>query len=144
MLEASVPKISDLMKTISAGVVNSMQLPEVYIGTVSSVNPLEIRHNQQNVIPSKFLTLTNAVKDHDVDITISWTTEDNVHKHGNGNGGADTAEVTHKHGVKGRKRITIHNGLTKGEKVLLLRVQGGQNYVVVDRLDKIQTSGENV
>lgn len=144
MIEGAAPKLTDLMKLIAAGVINNMQLPEVYIGSVVSINPLEIRLNAQNILPEKYLILTNAVKDHEVDISISWTTVDNTHKHGNGNEGQDTTEVTHKHDIKGRKKITIHNGLTQGEKVLLLRTQGGQNYVVVDRLSKLETKGESV
>lgn len=144
MIEGAVPKLSELMKQVAAGVINSMQLPEIHLGTVVKTDPLEIMLTQQNRLPAKFLILTNAVKDHEVDISISWTTVDNTHKHGNGNNGADTTEVTHNHAVKGRKKIMIHNGLTVGEKVLLLRVQGGQNYVVVDRISKLQTSGESV
>lgn len=152
MIEGAVPKLSELMKIVAAGVINSMQLPEVYLGTVVKVNPLEIMLTQQNRLPEKFLILTNAVKDHEVDITVSWATvEDNylkpAHTHGNGNNGSPTASTSdfdtkHKHDIKGRKKITVHNGLTVGEKVLLLRVQGGQNYVVVDRISKLQTSGE--
>lgn len=144
MIEGAVPKLSELMKQVAAGVINTMQLPEVYLGTVVNNKPLEIMLTQQNRLPEKFLILTNAVKDHEVDITISWTTVDNTHKHGNGNGGSPTDDATHNHAVKGRKKIMVHNGLTKGEKVLLLRVQGGQNYVVVDRISKLQTSGESV
>ena len=144
MIEGAAPKLTDLMKLVAAGVINNMQLPEVYIGKVVNINPLEIRLTAQNILPEKYLILTNAVKDHEVDISISWATVDNTHKHGNGNDGQDTTEVTHNHAVKGRKKIMIHNGLTQGEKVLLLRTQGGQNYVVVDRISKLQTSGESV
>lgn len=144
MIEGAAPKLTDLMKLIAAGVINNMQLPEVYIGEVVNINPLEIRLNAQNILPKKYLILTNAVKDHEVDITVSWTTVDNTHKHGNGNGGSPTDDATHNHTVKGKKKIMVHNGLTKDEKVLLLRVQGGQNYVVFDRISKLQTSGESV
>ena len=154
MIEGAAPKLTDLMKCIAAGVINNMQLPEVYIGSVVSINPLEIRLNAQNILPAKYLILTNAVKDHEVDITVSWqTVEDDylkpAHTHGNGNNGSPTTSTSdfdtkHKHDIKGRKKITIHNGLTVGEKVLLLRTQGGQNYVVVDRLSKLETKGESI
>lgn len=144
MIEGAAPKLTDLMKLVAAGVINNMQLPEVYIGTVVSTDPLSIRLSADNILPANYLILTNAVKDHKVDIEISWFTDDNKHKHGNGNEGQDTTEVTHKHAVKGRKEITVYNGLTKDEKVLLLRTQGGQNYVVVDRISELKTSGERV
>lgn len=144
MIEGAAPKLTDLIKLVTAGVINSMQLPEVYIGKVVSENPLSIRLSADNILPAKYLILTNAVKDHKVDIEVSWYTDENKHKHGNGNEGQDTTEVTHKHAIKGRKEITVYNGLTEGEKVLLLRVQGGQNYVVVDRISELKTRGESV
>lgn len=145
MIEGAAPKLTDLMKLVTAGVINSMQLPEVYIGKVVSENPLSIRLSADNILPANYLILTNAVKDHMVEVTIEWETEENKHKHGNGNDGQDTTEVTHKHDILGRKKMIVHNGLTTDEMVLLLRVQGGQNYVVVDRInDKLQTSGDSV
>lgn len=144
MIEGAAPKLTDLMKLVAAGVINNMQLPEVYIGIVATKDPLSIRLSANHILPAKYLILTNAVKDHKVDIEVSWYTDDNKHKHGNGNDGQDTTEVEHKHTVKGRKEITVYNGLTDGEKVLLLRIQGGQNYVVVDRISELKTRGENV
>jgi len=34
---------------------------------------------------------------------------------------------------KGRKKFIIHNNLSVGEKVVLLRMQGGQKFIVLDR-----------
>lgn len=47
-----------------------------------------------------------------------------------------TAEIdlTHSHDIQGRKTVTVHNGLKKGEKVILIRMQGGQKFVVLDRM----------
>lgn len=44
-------------------------------------------------------------------------------------------EPPHIHAV-GRIEIIVHNALKKGEEVVLLRMQGGQKYLVVDRLGK--------
>lgn len=142
------PSIADSIKRLAKGVQDASQPMDLVFGVVESANPLNIRINQKMVLPDEFLILTNAVKDHSVDISIAWTTElEKEHTHGNGNNGKPTEGVEepkdgHKHDIKGRKRITIHNGLTVGEKVLLLRTQGGQNYVVIDRVDEIVTTGE--
>jgi hypothetical protein len=40
---------------------------------------------------------------------------------------------SHKHAV-GKIQITVHNGLVVGDEVILLRQQGGQKYIVVDRI----------
>lgn len=42
--------------------------------------------------------------------------------------------LSHNHSIDGRKSITIHNGLEVGDEVLLLRMQGGQKYIVIDKV----------
>lgn len=132
------------LKHLTKKTISSTQPMGFTFGTVIGDNPLQISVGQKLVLGDEFLILTNAVRDHSVDISVSWTTVDDTHKHGNGNDGQDTAETTHNHKVQGRKKITIHNGLTIGEKVLLLRAQGGQDYIVIDRVDEVPTTGESV
>ena len=135
MAETAIPSILEMLKSSTRSMIDSMQLSDVEYGRVTCENPLEITTEQKSKIPHKYLTLTNAVKDHSVDVTVSWVTEDHTHKHGNGNEGQPTDEHTHKHEIKGRKRITIHSGLKLGERVILLRKRGGQDYVVLNRMD---------
>ena len=118
---------------------------EFYMGEVIATEPLAINIDQTFTLTEDYLRLTNAVKDHSVDITVGWTTEDETeHVHENGNEGKPTFKTEHKHNIIGRKRITIHNGLTTGEKVLLLREQGGQSYIVIDRVGEAKTEGEKI
>lgn len=42
--------------------------------------------------------------------------------------------LNHSHDYVGKKKFTAHYGLSKGEKVILLRIQGGQKFIVLDRL----------
>lgn len=42
--------------------------------------------------------------------------------------------LSHEHSISGTKKMEIHNGLKLNEKVLLLRMQGGQEYIVLDRV----------
>lgn len=137
------PDITDTFKAITLGVMNNSALTDAFMGTVVSESPLEIQLDSKATLTAPFLVLTNAVKDYTVDVTMTWETEDNTHKHGNGNDGQPTDEHTHKHEITGRKRLTIHNGLTKGEEVLLLRLHGGQTYVVLDRLSQHISKVEN-
>lgn len=154
MSKALNPDFFDIFNLNTAGLLNQMKLTDVEFGRVTSVNPLVITLDSKLPLPAAFLTLTNAVKDHTVDITVSWATvEDDYlkpdHKHGNGNNGSPTDnpiqwDTKHKHDIKGRKRITIHNGLTLGERVILLRKQGGQDYIVLDRVDEPKATGESL
>lgn len=163
MNNRAVPTLNESMKMIAWNLYQTMQPTDVLFGKVVGVEPLEIMLSQKNIIPAEFIVLTNAVRDHSVDMTISMqTVEDNyldanamLHTHlgttltGNvgapilGNtGGTSDFDTTHKHDIKGRKKITLHYGLKVGESVMLIRLQGGQRYVVLDRVEMPQTEGE--
>ena len=106
-------------------------------GTVESVNPISVRVDQKLILEEDDLILTHLVRDYDVDISVSHETEDFELVEG-----ALTDIKSHKHGYKGRKRITVHNGLKVGEDIVLLKVQGGQTYIVLDRYKDPHTEGE--
>lgn len=88
-------------------------------GTVISVTPLEINVEQRMNIKGNMILLTSNVIDKEVEVEVNDITEE---KEG------------HKHEYKGTKKHIHKKGLKVGEKVLLLRVQGGQKYIVLDRL----------
>lgn len=143
-MNSQYPAIGTSIRALASGVFDSMEPCRFERGVVTSVEPLSIQLTQDFNLTEEFLTLTNAVKDYSVDVTVSWSTEsEDQHKHTNGNDGKPTdSGDAHKHEIKGRKKIVIHNGLTVGEVVLLLREQGGQNYIVVDRLSMAEIKGE--
>ncbi len=131
---------NQLMSALQKLAYNTYQAgkPADYIlGVVETVNPLVIRLDAKETITEEFLVLTDAVRDYDVDITVNHTTE-------NAAGGSGYAEyASHNHGYKGRKRITVHNGLTPGESVVMLRQLGGQEYLVISRIfNHISLSGQ--
>ncbi len=131
---------NQLMNALQKLAYNTYQAgkPADYIlGVVETVNPLVIRLDAKETITEEFLVLTDAVRDYDVDITVNHTTE-------NAAGGSGYAEyASHNHGYKGRKRITVHNGLTPGESVVMLRQLGGQEYLVISRIfNHIALSGQ--
>lgn len=74
------------------------------------------------------LILTRNVTDFVTEVTVDWNTENK------GGGSGYASYETHKHPIKGRKKITVHNGLVVGDEVILIRQQGGQKYIVVDRI----------
>jgi hypothetical protein len=150
--------------------------------------PLEIQIHDKLILDEDFLELTNAVRDHWVDVEVYWETIDdndlsefqanhysnvaiqnanvvthntnsetyNNHTHTGNMGiptpleGAKMAPVTpqitrhtsHLHNIAGRKRMRVYNGLHKGEKVVLLRMRGGQKYLVLDRITDHIVGGE--
>ena len=105
-------------------------------GEVTSISPVTVKVEGRFEISAPFLELTHNVKDYYVDITVSHTTE-------NKSGGAGDAEFqSHNHDYKGRKKILIHNGLKVGEFVWLIRQEGGQVFVVLDRVNEPTCSGQ--
>ena len=105
-------------------------------GTVTGISPLEITTDQKLILGEKQLILTNAVRDYTVEMTVDHVTE--VISHGHSvtdtyTGGGTAQPVDHSHPYKGRKSFRVHLGLKMGEKVILLRCDGGQQFVVLDR-----------
>lgn len=119
-------------------------------GTVTSTSPLEIQIDQKLTLTQDYLILTKAVLDHEVDIEVNHFTEQSAlvgygpwdTKHSHPNAGTGEINPNHRHQYLGRKKIKIFNGLQVGEKVILIRLQGGQRYVVLDRINDHTVTGE--
>lgn len=158
----------ELIKQAAVEAVNASNPAAFYFGTVTSASPLVINVEQKMDLTEEFLILSSAVKDHDVEMTFSMSTEstslnaDHTHETETSGGISvisklnpeqpgttienevqDTSstsisnvniDLTHSHAIVGRKKVTVHNGLKKGEKVILIRMQGGQKFVVLDRM----------
>lgn len=97
------------------------------VGTVESANPIQVRVDQKLLLSDAQLVLTRNVTDYKVEATILWESE----KKSGGSG--EDSFASHSHVISGRKELIVHNGLAVGEKVFLLREQGGQRYIIVDR-----------
>mgnify|MGYP003291447016 FL=1 len=117
----------------------------IVFGTVISTEPLQIQLNQSLILDEDFLVLTHNVLDHYVDITVSHYTVNDAFldtTHAHPHAGTNSFDSHHKHAYQGRKKIMLHYGLRNGEKVMLIRDQGGQKYVVLDRVEDPITEGE--
>jgi len=150
--------IIEAAKKAALSAVESKKPAGVYFGTVISASPLKINVEQNMTLESAQLILARNVTEHTIEMTIDhWTEFETTHIHTINNETAHTHAVqdtytggevytsptshthtmqptSHRHAYTGRKKFTVHNGLVNGDKVLLLRVQGGQKYVVWDRV----------
>lgn len=130
----------NLFETIQKMVKQAIEAsrPADYIlGRVESVSPLSIRLNARDLVTENFLILTDAVRDYSVDISVSHQTENRA------GGSGDPSFASHNHDYKGRKKITVHNGLAVGEIVIMIRQAGGQQYCVLSRVhDHTNLSGQ--
>lgn len=127
----------ELIKRAALGAVEASKPVNVLFGTVISAAPLKISVEQKLTLGQKQLILSRNVTDYSVAMTVDHTTENHSHTHtieDTYTGGGSASMETHNHEYKGTKTFRVHNALKSGEKVILIRVQGGQKYLVFDRL----------
>ncbi len=114
--------LNEEIKKVAMGAYNESEPSTFLFGTVSSASPLSINVDQKTNLTKEFLVLTNNVIDYEVEVEVDWSTE------------LETCSTPHKHNVKGKKKIKILNALKVGEKVILIKQQGGQKYLVLDKI----------
>jgi len=125
----------ELMKTIKRASVQAMKAEkpvEVCFGRVTETSPLKILVDQKMTLGKSQLVLTRNVMDYKT--SISGSNIQNYYYEGSMEH-SETVPVDppHVHAV-GKVKITVHNGLVVGDEVILIRQQGGQKYIVVDRI----------
>lgn len=134
------------IKELIENLLERKKLSKLVFGTVENISPLKIRIDQKHLLEEEDLILSHLVKDYYVDITVQHST-DSIYgswntSHGHPNVGNNSIPIKHEHEYKGRKKILIHNGLLKGEKVVMIREEGGQLYYILDRINDPTVKGE--
>lgn len=124
------------MKQAGAEAVNAGNPMTICFGKVTSVSPLQVLVDQKMTLGSAQLVLTRNVTDYEVSVTVDWETGTalDTHRHTVGDVESSVVNLSHGHALKGKKKMTIHNSLVKGDEVVLLRQQGGQKYIIIDRV----------
>lgn len=110
------------------GSVKNAKPVNLHFGTVISETPLKIQLDQKIILTEAFLILSRNVTDYDLEMTVNHITE-KMQK-----GGKDPSFTSHKHEYKGRKVFRVHKALKNGENVILIELQGGSKYLVLDRV----------
>lgn len=150
-MKETLPGINDSIKMIALNLIDSMHLSDLKFGTVVGVNPLKIKIDDQEPLSEEWLILSNMVRDHYVDCTVSMQTENDAfmvpdHTHNCPSTGTPTdagnLNVQHMHEIKHKIKMLQHYGLKLNEKVVLLRMQGGKRYLVIDRVEVPICEGE--
>lgn len=123
-----MPNLLGLIKQAAQDAIENSKPADVEYGTVISISPLKIMVDQKRTYTEEFLVVTKNLTDFQVDVTVNWSTENTS------GGNSYDSFASHNHVITGRKNITIHNGLRVGEKVAILRLAGGQEFLVIDRV----------
>ena len=119
----------DIIKRSALEAVESKKPCDLRYGTVVEASPLKVRVTNQFVLPSSMLIVPESLTDHEVKVSTMFTTK-------NKSGGSEEASFeSHSHDVELKThKVTIHNALKVGDKVVLLRQAGGQQFLILDRL----------
>lgn len=134
-----MPNANDLvnaMKRAALDAVESSNPVAIYFGEVKTVSPLTINVEQKMTLGEKQLILSRNVTDFKTKVTVDWETESplSTHSHNVNITSESGGDPEHTHNITGKKKITVHNALVVGDKVILVRQQEGQKFVVWDRV----------
>lgn len=116
-----------LLETIKRAAVEAQgagQPLQLCYGKVTSKSPLKITVENKLELTEGFLIVPEHLTDYEVKMTFDFDTENAS--------GVDIG--SHNHAVSGKKKVKVHGALEKDDKVMLLRMQGGQSYLVLCRL----------
>jgi hypothetical protein len=108
--------LREAIMKIGLGVVQASDPVAVMYGTVVQVDPLEIQVDQRLTLPAAVLLVPESLVGYTVDLG---------HTH-NLSGSTTGTALT--------QPVVIRRPLEEGDNVLLLRLQGGQLYVILDRV----------
>ncbi|KOC49996.1 DUF2577 domain-containing protein [Clostridium botulinum] len=100
----------ELAKQAALDAIKASSPVNVTFGEVLSIDNLKIKVDQKLILDKSFFIIPKSLTKYEVDLT---------HNHGYSNA---------------LGKLIIREGLKQGDKVLLLRVQGGQQYVIWDKV----------
>lgn len=137
----------ETLKRAAIEAVDAKKPVSIYFGNVIGVSPLQINVEQKMTLGEKQLVLSRNVTDFKTRVTVDWSTQSSLETHTHTVKGRDNSgdgidlttgeeDLAHTHRIRGKKEITIHNGLAVGDEVILLRQQEGQKFIVWDRIGK--------
>lgn len=130
-----MPDAVELMKTIKRAAldaVNASKPVEVCFGKVTNASPLKILVEQKMTLGEAQLVLCRNVTDYKTYIT-GGNIQNFYYVGTPPNVSTLPVNPSHVHAM-GKIQVTVHNGLVVGDEVILIRQQGGQKYIVVDRI----------
>lgn len=128
----STAGIIEIIKKAAMEACEAAKPVAVLYGKVIKTSPLTIDLEQKVQLTEDFLILTKNVMDYKINLDIATST-DTTNLVANINN--ETVDLAHKHNVTLKTSITVNNALKLNDKVILMQIQGGQKYVVLDKVN---------
>lgn len=124
----------NLIKKVAVEAVAATKPTALVFGKVTSSSPLKINVEQKMTLTAAQLVLTRNVTDYKTKVTFdnpgikqvftTWDMGESVE--------SSPSKIAFK--TKTKHDITIYNGLVVGDEVVLMKMQGGQKYLVIDKV----------
>ncbi|OAJ75841.1 hypothetical protein AYJ08_20800 [Brevibacillus sp. SKDU10] len=114
----------EAIKQVVLGVNEASNQVAIFYGTVTSDKPLEINVDQRFTLTEEFLVIPERLTLYEVDLSHTHAYTD-----------VTPIGTENKHtSVALPEKLIIRRAFKVGDTVLLMRVQGGNSYVVLDRV----------
>ena len=119
-----MPDLNELIKKIAVGAVKAENPVSVFIGTVKDTEPLVVTLDNNFDISEEFLILPEGVLELKLNLK-------HAHKY---IGSLPAGEADRETQDALTEEIAVRDPICKGDHVILLMVQGGQQFIVLDRI----------
>lgn len=129
-----MPNIVEIIKMAAVEAVDASNPVAIVFGEIVSISPLKINIEQRLILDESHLILSRNVTDYKTKISFdnpgikqvftTWDMGETVE--------SSPSKITFK--TKTKHDITVYNALKLNETVIMLQVQGGQKYIVLDRV----------
>lgn len=127
-------RLNNLIKSIALNAVDNSKPVNVVFGIVKSADPLIIEIEQKIPLNKNQLILTRNVTNHKTKISFDNPDIKNVITTSSyPSDSSESSKSYQRFKEKVQNDITVYNGLKKGEEVILIRLEGGQQFIVWDR-----------
>lgn len=128
-----MPNLIEIIKQAAIEAVAASNPCAIMFGKVISTSPLKINVEQRLTLDESHLILTSNVRDYKTKISFDNPGIKNIVKNYSMDDVPGTDyKLSYQQSIQ--NEITVYNGLKMNESVMLLQIQGGQKYIVLDRV----------
>lgn len=106
----------DVIKKAGMDAFSASNPMNLMFGEIITADPLSVKVDQRFILPADFLIVPESLTKYEMDL-----------KHSHSSPSGQTGEAL-------AEKVVIRAGLKPGDKVILLRVQGGQQFVILDKV----------
>ncbi|MGG1555006.1 DUF2577 domain-containing protein [Paenibacillus ferrarius] len=112
----NIAQLANVIKQAGVGAVQASSPVNILFGVVSATNPLEVTVDQRFTLDEDFLIIPESLTEYKVSLA-------HTHSYSGGTTGAALPD-----------EIVIRRGLEVGDALILIRMQGGNQFLIFDRV----------